>query len=216
MGLGSSREQASAGDRRDAGGSGQEGDAAVAADVSDGASSMPTQASILRGDLPEGRMPGLLPFTTVAYEEPLADRLYDRAMIHGWLSCVDRLSSVRRERWCAVHDNKLYEFEPQVFCHGCSSTSIYVSWAGCVTMYSRSRCFWERWCSRRPTISRAACATRRVRTVTEAHTRTHAQWPAHLHAHAQVLTCAHRRQWGHLHLANRRALQHRWRADSGA
>ena len=59
-------------------------------------------------------MPGLLPFTTVEYEEPLADKLYDAAILHGWLSCMDRLNTRRRERWCALHQNVLYEFEPQM------------------------------------------------------------------------------------------------------
>jgi hypothetical protein len=39
--------------------------------------------SIFKGHVPEGRMPGLLPFTTVEFEEPLADTLYDEAIIHG-------------------------------------------------------------------------------------------------------------------------------------
>lgn len=46
------------------------------------------KSNIFRGELPEGRMPGLIPFTTVEYEEPLADQLFDRAMLHGWLSCI--------------------------------------------------------------------------------------------------------------------------------
>ena len=46
------------------------------------------KASIFRGEVPEGRMPGLIPFTTVEYEEPLADTLFDRALLHGWLSCI--------------------------------------------------------------------------------------------------------------------------------
>jgi hypothetical protein len=56
------------------------------------------------GDIPEGRAPGLLPFTTVPYTEPLADQLYDSALIHGWLSCMDAKNTKRRERWCALND----------------------------------------------------------------------------------------------------------------
>ena len=73
-----------------------------------------TTRLLLKGEIPAGRMPGLLPFTTVEYEEPLSDQLYDSAMLHGWLSCIDRLSTRRRERWCALDQNVLYEFEPQM------------------------------------------------------------------------------------------------------
>jgi hypothetical protein len=59
-------------------------------------------------------MPGIFPFTTVEYTEPLADQLYDNALLHGWLSCIDRVNTRRRERWCAINDNNLYEFEPEM------------------------------------------------------------------------------------------------------
>jgi hypothetical protein len=43
-------------------------------------------------------MPGLIPFTTVEYEEPLADKLFDRALLHGWLSCVGAARARASER----------------------------------------------------------------------------------------------------------------------
>uniref|UniRef100_A0A7S4KF71 PH domain-containing protein n=1 Tax=Guillardia theta TaxID=55529 RepID=A0A7S4KF71_GUITH len=62
------------------------------------------------GEIPPGRMPGLIPFTTVPFVESLADRLYDEAIIHGWMSCIDKATKRRRERWCALHENYMYEF----------------------------------------------------------------------------------------------------------
>lgn len=56
--------------------------------------------------------PGIIPFTTTIAEPSLADILYDDALVRGWLSCIDKVRKKRRERWCAVHENFLYEFEP--------------------------------------------------------------------------------------------------------
>lgn len=58
------------------------------------------KTSIFRGDIPEGRMPGLIPFTTIEYEEPLADKLFDRALLHGWLSCIGVAGLRRKESEC--------------------------------------------------------------------------------------------------------------------
>lgn len=64
--------------------------------------------------VPDGpiRVPGIIPFTTTIAEPSLADILYDDALVRGWLSCIDKVRKKRRERWCAVHENFLYEFEP--------------------------------------------------------------------------------------------------------
>ena len=32
-------------------------------------------------------------------------------VLSRWLSCIDQINTRRRERWCAIHENKLYEFE---------------------------------------------------------------------------------------------------------
>mmetsp|Transcript_28246 Transcript_28246/g.63951 ORF Transcript_28246/g.63951 Transcript_28246/m.63951 type:complete len:392 (+) Transcript_28246:1726-2901(+) len=75
------------------------------------AADVETGMALMRGgEMPPGRMPGLIPFTTVPLEESLADRLYEEAIIHGWMSCIDRATKRRRERWCALHENQMYEF----------------------------------------------------------------------------------------------------------
>jgi len=95
MGLGSSRGAETEGEEDETTG-------AASSDVFEPAAKA---ANIFRGEIGEGRMPGLIPFTTIEYEEALADRLYDAALIHGWLSCIDRINTMRRERWCAIHEN---------------------------------------------------------------------------------------------------------------
>ena len=58
------------------------------------------------------RVAGLIPFTSVPFEVSFADEIFDEALIHGWLSVIDRADQTRRERWCAVHLYFIYEFEP--------------------------------------------------------------------------------------------------------
>jgi hypothetical protein len=51
-------------------------------------------------------MPGLIPFTTVEYEEPLADKLFDRALLHGWLSCIGAGAGARAREWSEREGNQ--------------------------------------------------------------------------------------------------------------
>lgn len=57
------------------------------------------------------RKPGLIPFTSVPIDNSLADSLLESSLVYGWLMRKTVFDRLPTDRWCALHENYIYEFE---------------------------------------------------------------------------------------------------------
>lgn len=60
------------------------------------------------------RKPGLIPFTTVPIDNSLADSLFEKSLVCGWLMKKTAFERRPTDRWCALYENYLYEFEDEL------------------------------------------------------------------------------------------------------
>ena len=60
------------------------------------------------------RRPGLIPFTSVPVDNSLADDLLKKALVYGWLARRAMFDRLPTDRWCALHNNFIYEFEDEL------------------------------------------------------------------------------------------------------
>jgi hypothetical protein len=59
------------------------------------------------------RRPGLIPFTSVAIDNSFSDDLLENALVCSWLSRRAVFERRPTDRWCALHQNFIYELEDE-------------------------------------------------------------------------------------------------------
>eukprot|EP00291_Cryptomonas_curvata_P027436 CAMPEP_0172212030 /NCGR_PEP_ID=MMETSP1050-20130122/36752_1 /TAXON_ID=233186 /ORGANISM="Cryptomonas curvata, Strain CCAP979/52" /LENGTH=134 /DNA_ID=CAMNT_0012892589 /DNA_START=120 /DNA_END=524 /DNA_ORIENTATION=- len=64
-------------------------------------------------ELEPERRPGLIPFTSVAIDNSFSDDLLENALVCGWLSRRAVFERLPTDRWCAIHQNFIYELEDE-------------------------------------------------------------------------------------------------------